>query len=84
LGGPFHRIKHKIQRLVFGEVLQTLLAKLLLGRALFGADKCPRQNQCILDQIGHIKDQRAAPCFAMKDREAMRNTQHHSVVAASP
>jgi len=47
----FHRIKHKIQRLVFGEVLQALLTKFLLGRALFGADECPRQNQGILDQV---------------------------------
>jgi len=30
----FHRIKHKIQRFVFGEILQTLLAKLLPGHAL--------------------------------------------------
>jgi len=71
-----HRIKHKIQRFVFGEILQTLLTKLLLGRALFGADKGPRQNQAILNQISHIKDQRAAPCLAMKHSETMRDTQH--------
>jgi len=35
LAHGFHRIKHKIQRFVFGDILQTLLMKLRRRRHVF-------------------------------------------------
>jgi len=72
----FNLLEHEIQRLVFGELLQALLAKLLFAGLFLGADKRPGQDDGIFDQVGDIEHQGTAPGFAVHDRKAVRDTQH--------
>ncbi len=59
-----------------GKGLQALLAEFLFAGIFFGADKGPRQNDSVFNQIGHIEHQSATAGFAVHHRKAMRNAEH--------
>ena len=59
-----------------GKFLQDLLAEFLFAGFFLGANKGPGQDDGVLDQVGDIKHQGAAPGFAVHDGKTVRYAQH--------
>ena len=71
----FDRIEHEIECAVVGEFLQTKFAKRLIRFSFRCADEGEGQNNGVLDEIGDVEHQRAAPRFPVHDGEAVGDPQ---------
>ena len=61
---------------MLGKYLQALLSKFLFCCAFFGTDKGPGKYEGVFDQVGNIKDECAATCFAVHNGKAVGDAQY--------
>lgn len=83
-GHVLQRLDHEVQRLAAGQAVDAGLAEFLLFVAAHRRDEGLRQDAGVLDQVGDIEDQPAAPGLAVQYGKAVGNAQHPGGAGGQP